>query len=495
MKLSSSRFRTNKKIIIQLCTIIFLLFVTNDIYSIQQEWFDTVNIRKAFFEKETNWDKFLNEIKFYKLDQHRKVGFICKKDEDFYELMFYPVMDDPNQFHTFGRISYRFTSEKKLESVKLFYQKNNNSYLYFHVDNPQKFKVYLFGKLYHSGLTYYFPIESLKIMNIPAILAILKRYKLDKEIIITEDDSPIKSKLIDLIIKPGLEYQYHTDGALNQHGNFRMIDSLDPIIQQQEGLNCSGFVKEVAENLIRLKVPDFRRFSIEELKERRIEDRSKTSYNHLETELDPFFGADWVKNITDRINQFYQYKYNPARVYTRDKKSVLHPISGYPLENLKEILFRDQMNNSAYFYIVVFNRLRYKKPVIPEFYHMAILVPYFQDRHFHIAVFESTDKTAFDNLYLQRIPQTLSSNVIEKNMDDIVKNKIFLQVIKDSYIKQDIENYRIKSNLSKQEKLILWTALSTIEYVKEKVMIVKIPIPYLELQKHDSNRIIHLPRF
>ncbi|HOV13878.1 MAG TPA: hypothetical protein PK771_06310, partial [Spirochaetota bacterium] len=55
---------------------------------------------------------------------------------------------------TYGKISYLFNKKRDLLEVKLYYQENNNSFLYFDNTKINTFDVYLFGKIYKKGLNY-----------------------------------------------------------------------------------------------------------------------------------------------------------------------------------------------------------------------------------------------------------------------------------------------------------------------------------------------------
>jgi hypothetical protein len=433
---------------------------------------DNTNIRKFFFNKETNWDIYDGKKKFY---NNNSFGLICFKytpkyiEKDIfdteiilklnlnnktsqlnlllknYELnnktntyvlknelsvienkkitdilktieftkfdyffVFYnvdpelekkykPFDPDLMETYTTSRITYLFNYSKELLEVKFYYQNKNNSFAYFNRYSPNKFDVYLFGKPVRLGLPYHFGIDSLKYLSVASIYALFDINKISDETLITKNDKEIKDSFINKIILPSTKLNYRDDGAINEFGEYVFILSE----QQQtgeKGVNCSGFVKDVIDNYIRLKIKSFKWLSIGDLKKKREEERSKIPYTFFEEKNDPFFGLEWATNLADKINEYYDYKYIKAEFLNNDNYAKYFESSGYYVSDLKEILFRDQKNDSKYFYILIFNKLKDTTPVMPVFYHMAIVVPYFENNHFYIRVFESTKETDYENI-------------------------------------------------------------------------------------------------
>lgn len=390
---------TLNKVIIFFFFIFISIFIISNIKSkdISLDYTDTVNIRKAFFYTEENWDKYVNKV-VKKIDNNNKIGFICNIDNDNYEMLFYPANNGWKDIYSFGRISYQFNKEKELLKVKVYFQSNNNSYLLFDKDNKGHFDAYLFGKLYRKDLVYYNPIDSLKYISLTAILSLLEKNNIDKELLINKDDSKFKYSFIKKVIKPSMGKKYADDGAIDQYGKYVYISNLKEQSVKDRGLNCSGFLKEVAENYIRLYKKDHKNLNINELKHRREKERENISYQYLDLEYDPFFGLDWSKNIADKINEMCELDIISSEEIQNDKYLSYFRNRGYKTEDIKEIIFRNQQKDPSNFYILIFNKLRRAKPIIPEFHHISIIVPYFKDHHFYIRVFESNEETGFNNL-------------------------------------------------------------------------------------------------
>src|SRR4030042_6688268 len=167
------KFILNKLLLIQF---ILLLFFNVILYSLEKNNYDTVNVRKAFFLYEKDWDKFIN--KNVKIDNINKIGFFINLDNGRYEIRFFLASDDWKNIYSYGRFDYQFDIDKELLKVKVYLQKDNNSYIYFDKNNQGKFDIYLFGKIYKRNLLYYFPFESLKTISLYKILSLIEENKI-----------------------------------------------------------------------------------------------------------------------------------------------------------------------------------------------------------------------------------------------------------------------------------------------------------------------------
>jgi len=372
------------------------------------DYIDSVNVRKRFFLNEQNWDLYLNEKKIYDKFDNYKIGFICKKDQDNYILSFFPIQyetKDVSVYNYFGGISYLFDKDKNLLSVMVFYHHNDKSYISFKKENEGKFDIYLFGKIFKRNLNYYFSFDSLKYLPLNAVFKLLKDNNIENEVLINKNDYRLKEEFIKNIILPGITSIYVEDGAKNEFGEYVYIENEEPQKPKEQGLNCSGFLKEIADNYIRFLNPDFGYLKIADLKRKRLEERKDITFQYKELNGDPFFGIDWVKNTLDKINQLCNYKFLKATEIKNDKYTFYDENRGYNIDDLKSILFRDQLRDSTSFYILVFNELRGRgrlkhktRPIVPEYYHIAVIVPYFFNHHFYLRVFESNEETGFNKM-------------------------------------------------------------------------------------------------
>lgn len=375
-------------ILIQILFFNFFLFADNITNN-----YDSVNVRKAFFLYEKDWDKYINNKRIL-LDSDNQIAFGCTFKNNIYDMYFFVASND----NSFGRFQYRFNRFKELLDVAVFFQNEKTSFLFFSNKKPGKFDVYLFGKLYRKDLPYYFSFDSLKIISLYQILSLLENAKIDKEILITKDDLATKQKFINKVILPSTKYKYVDDGARDEFGKFVYIENDNEQKQTEQGFNCSGFAKDIVDNYIRLINPDFRYLKISDLKEKREYERKNIAYQYHDLDYNPFFGLDWGKNLADKINQICNYDVIKAEEYDKDKYLIYQKYRGYNVSDLKDILFRDQQNDSTNFYLLIFNRLREQKPVVPEYYHIAVIVPYFKDKKFYLRVFESSTETSYDRI-------------------------------------------------------------------------------------------------
>lgn len=515
---------------------ILLFFITLNLFSIQSSLIDSVNIRKLFFYNENNWEKFANTIRTY---DNNTIGFACikvipkeiekgifeniivpkLKEEDllflkeFYEIekdhykliefiknenikkideifkfinfidydyvMYFYTIDN-NRQNFYARLFYQFNYKKELIECKFYFQESSNSYLLFSKNNKNKFDVILNGKKYRENLIYYFDFDSLRYFSKDSFFYLIQQNKLDDEILIKKNDFDIKNRFIEKVIKPSLNPNYNEDGARNEFGEYVLIKTEEPQIGQKKGLNCSGFLKEIADNYIRLKDPSFKWLKISDLKKRRSEEIANEIYRKYEDQYEPFFGFDWTKNIIDKINYYYNYNIIKAEELTNDKYAFYFKNIGYYFDELREIILRDQQKDSNYFYVVVFNRLRDTKPMIPTFYHIAILVPYFENNKFEIKTFESGEETSFNQMIKRKINNSFTLSDFEKNVIDRLENKSDKKFILYAFEKKK-NGYYLRYDLTYNEIIKTKNILTLLDFNKEKVIIFKIPIPILEI--------------
>jgi|GEM_PF-1147065 len=399
-----------------------------------------------------------------------------------YIMFFFNINPESKKISYFGSIYYRFDCAKELVESKVFFHDSNLSYLQFDITKENKFDLYLFGKLYRKNLNYYFPLDSLKYISFSSINSLLSENRISDEILITKDDSVIKNKFIEKVITPSLNPNYYKDGALNQFGEYVNISDGKIQTGKSPGINCSGFVKEITDNLIRLKDPKFKRLTVEECKEKRYEDRKDNSYAAYDDDLDPFFGVDWTKNLVDRINYHYDYKIIKAEAVNKDKYSQYFEESGYYFKDMQEIIFRDQQKDSSYFYFIVFNKLRNTKPMIPTFYHIAAVVPVFTANKFELKIYESGAETSYVNILKRMIPKNINYNRFNKDIINKLTNQDEIDLVKKAF-KLTNYSYFIDKTLTDNEIGRIRNIFDNIDFEKEKAAIYKIPIPINYINK------------
>ncbi|MCG8572679.1 MAG: hypothetical protein MJB14_21315 [Spirochaetes bacterium] len=516
----------------------FFIFIIPLLSAVSESSFqvDTVNFRKDFFLNEKNWSQYINRPQI-KEENNKKVQIWANFNNGMYAICFCPLYKDFSQTDAFGKIIYLFNNQKELLEVKVYFLENRDSYLLFTKQKARRFEIKLFGTTYRSNLPYHFEFEALKFLSLNDILSVLKLNHLDDELLISYADNQIKLNFIDQIIFPlpdtisamdfqdkilakltNVEekklltdhYQYNPqidryellsykakqvknrlinilykinylgnfseDGARNHMGDFVSIDSGE-MQTDHYGFNCSGYVKEIMDNYLRVLVPEFKWLSIEDLKAKRLAERNVDAYRRYEYTNDPYFGSDWVRNIIDKTNEVADFKLIKAEELTNDPYAAYFPTYGYYLENLDQIFFRDQQKSSDFFYILVFNRLRSAEPIVPEFYHMAIVVPYFRGKKFLIRVFESGRETSYNQLIKNQIPQYFSTYNFNEVVLSRLENKDDLKFMEQHYLlSKDRKSYYLKSGTGLDQAVRILRILSRIEYKNKKVLIFKVPI-------------------
>ena len=218
---------------------------------------------------------------------------------------------------------------------------------------------------------------------------------------------------------PGLEYQ--DDGAMDENGNYVFIDTLAPQDTFAPGLNCSGFAKWIVDGII--KASGGEKLPILPLK-MPFGTRGSSFTEPWESLRDPYFGLDWCRNLagaawtTLRSSAFAALAEIEVRdwpfsslIERQDGGSTLRSYpgfvsnAGFPFEGLSSLLYSLAINEPGRIYLAAVND-ELGAPVTPDnprglprfrqYYHIAVLVPYFNERGvFQVAVFESAVETPF----------------------------------------------------------------------------------------------------
>jgi hypothetical protein len=212
---------------------------------------------------------------------------------------------------------------------------------------------------------------------------------------------------------------YTDDGAIDENGEYVFIDTLKPQIETA-GLNCSGFAKWLVDGLLRPVTG--KRLPISPLK-RPYGTRGSSFTEPYEASRDPFFGLDWTRNLSAAINSTLkspdfgvldeiEVKRSPfSQIILRSGKTSqisystgFLPNAGFSIADLRPLLYTLAVDEPGAIYLGAVNNELLPKPRMRQYFHVAALVPYF-DEHgtFHILVFESAAETRF-NGFIARYP-------------------------------------------------------------------------------------------
>jgi len=214
--------------------------------------------------------------------------------------------------------------------------------------------------------------------------------------------------------------QFTDDGAIDENGEYVFIETLQGQPASSAGLNCSGFTKWLIDGMLRPVTGT--RLSIAPLKAP-FGDRGSSFTEMWEERRDPYFGLDWIRNLASEANkvlrspsysvleEFEVRADNFSFLMGDDNRSVPNSYpgflgeAGYGVEGLSPLLYTLAINEPFSFYLAAVSDEK-GAPVTPQnmrgaprlrqYYHVAALVPYFDEYGvFKVVVFESAEETSF----------------------------------------------------------------------------------------------------
>ncbi|GHU42504.1 hypothetical protein FACS1894190_11920 [Spirochaetia bacterium] len=262
-----------------------------------------------------------------------------------------------------------------------------------------------------QSISLHFPFDKLLTMQIEDILAEVGdnfpvRYFEPKR----EDYRDVRS-IIDKIRLALAGLSFADDGAIDENGEYVFIDTQKPQ-ESNAGLNCSGFAKWTIDGILRPVTGG--RLAIAPLKAP-FGTRGSDFTGPYEESRDPFFGLDWIRNLAAACGAAFkssefgtldeiEVRQSPfAQVIVRAGKTIAAkaypgflPNAGYGFEGLHALLYTLAIDEPGFIFLGAVNNEMLPKPRMRQFYHIAVLIPYFDDTgSFHTAVFESAVETPF----------------------------------------------------------------------------------------------------
>jgi hypothetical protein len=215
------------------------------------------------------------------------------------------------------------------------------------------------------------------------------------------------------------ELRFQDDGAIDETGRYVFINTLEAQ-EQAGGLNCSGFAKWVIDGILRPITGE--RLPIPPLKAP-FGDRGSSFTEPYERLRDPFFGLDWTRNLASSaetilrsagfgvLEEIEVQKSGIGSVILRDGTSSsirsypgFLPNAGFGFEGLHPLLYTLAIDEPGRIYLASVNNEIGPSPRMRQYFHIAVLVPYFNESgNFQVAVFESTEETSF-NSFKTRYP-------------------------------------------------------------------------------------------
>ena len=312
----------------------------------------------------------------------------------------------------------------KPSMIRIFLRSDQYTYIQFRPFNNEKclMDAIVYGGIIIRSLPVAVPFERLYTMPLNDILKLAgdkfpRRY-FDPNPVYYKDNrkfvSLVRAKL------PGLRFA--DDGAIDENGNYVLIKTLQAQKPASAGLNCSGFTKWLIDGILRPVTG--KRLNIAQLKAPFGERGSSFTVN-WEERLDPFFGLDWIRNLASisnsalraeaygtldefeiRTDAFSSLMVNENRTFVVHSYPGFLKEAGFGVEGLHALLYTLAVDDPFKFYLaavsmeiglpVTRDNLR-GAPVLRRYFHVAALVPYFDEYgNFRVTVFESAAETSFN---------------------------------------------------------------------------------------------------
>jgi hypothetical protein len=189
------------------------------------------------------------------------------------------------------------------------------------------------------------------------------------------------------------------DGAMDENGRLVFIESL--VLQEgQPGFNCSGFAKWICDGIAKPRTGSY--LSIERLKEKHLDYRGHRWSARREDERDPYFGLDWSRNLAVALLSLDDPGREPgpeAADVTEVRYARYVEDVGYPVGELRRILYTLAIEEPGHFYIGSVNQEFGSDPVLRQHVHVAVFFPYFDAAgRFSVAVLERNVETDLESL-------------------------------------------------------------------------------------------------
>ncbi|MDR2900994.1 MAG: hypothetical protein LBV20_05700 [Treponema sp.] len=332
----------------------------------------------------------------------------------------------------------RSMQDGKIVRIRIFLRSDPYTYIQFRplTEDRSELDVVLYDGFAVRSLPVPLPLERIMYMSLNDVLATLgdkfPRKYFDPLIDLYADTrsfvSSVRKRLPELI--------FRDDGAIDEDGRYVLIETLEPQTGEAQGVNCSGFAKWIVDGLLRPLTGT--QLTIPPLKAP-FGDRGSSFTAPYEDLRDPFFGLDWSRNLAAatwsvlrspsfaNLDEIEVRDQNLSTVIMRNgRTSSLRSYpgflrnAGYGIEGLHPLLYMLAINEPGHIYLAAVNDEQGTNPPLRQFFHIAVLVPYFNEYgDFQVACFESAEETSF-NAFKTRYPGgyvNLSRLPVEANFD------------------------------------------------------------------------------
>lgn len=305
--------------------------------------------------------------------------------------------------------------------IRVFPRSDPYTYIQFRPNAPDQcmMDVVLYDAYLVRSLSVPYSLERLFVLPMEEVLATLGN-KFPREYFDPDPEmyQDIRT-FMNLVRKRLPELTFHDDGAIDEQGRYVYINTLKTQ-EETRGLNCSGFAKWMVDGILRPFTG--KRLSIPPLKQP-FGDRGSSFTELYEALRDPFFGLDWTRNLASlarttllsptfgKLEEIEVQKLPFSSLIQRNREENLVrsypeflPNAGFSFEGIHPLLYTLAINEPGNIYLASINHEVGTKPRMRQHFHVAVLVPYFNEYGtFQISVFESAEETSF-NRFKNRYP-------------------------------------------------------------------------------------------
>ncbi len=323
--------------------------------------------------------------KIKQISETSRVSFEVRQQNDAFYLLFVNEKNDRFPIYSEGTyIIKRRLSDGKFIQIKVFIKNHEECYVRIYPMNERAvMEVFLFGKKIYSDIN--LPFSFADVLTEPfSEIKDATSGLVDWDFIFPEVNAYRFSAKMELAseIKSNLHLiQDAEDGAIDSDGNYVYIDDLKPQPEGKGGLNCSGFVKWVADGIYHAETGSY--LSVKELKEKHLKQRGNRWSSKYEDRRDPYFGLDWIRNIAVEIESAHkgrQGSYKSTDVFDVPWAQYTEDV-GFQIEELKLLMYYLAVNEPENIYLASINVPWGEGPILRQHIHTAVLIPIIENNN------------------------------------------------------------------------------------------------------------------
>ena len=315
--------------------------------------------------------------------------------------------------------------------AKIFLQDDEESFvrLFPTADGRSRLDVHLYGRRIGDDVLIPVPFDQLVLSSFARLVS-LTDLSIDWDIIFPDPDNfgyRVVQNFVSLLRPYADRIVEVPDAAVDRGGRNVRIEDSEPIEvgtplsrggvlkAGEAGLNCSGYVKWVADGLysswtdspgsLRLALKDLREPSSRFNRNPWSDSRSavgKDAREELESLLrDPRFGLDWNRNLARKIEEARLGRSISADEWNQLDSGELAGIPyrqdlGYNLDDLDSVLYQLASRRPGSVYFAAVNSRFVPEPTpedpdplaLHQYWHVSVLAPWFDNGGFHVAVLD-----------------------------------------------------------------------------------------------------------